>query len=219
MAKQYHEYNPINSRGFKKPQFVDSLQSDDDYQKVVNYLIKKKNKRNLAMFVTASSFAMRITDVLNLTWKFILNEDYSLKSEMTIQESKRRKVRTVTFPDLFIQTIKLYINSLKEQNKSFTLTDYVFPSQKGGSKPMLVSNTCKMFKKIFKESGCNPDYNYCTHTMRKTKGSFLYKKGYDIVKISKLLGHSDLNQTMQYIGITKKDIKEMYLDTFDNIKL
>lgn len=219
MAKTYEEYNPINSRGFKKPQFVDALQSEVDYQKVISYLIQKKNKRNLAIFITASCFGMRITDVLNLKWKYIINEQGYIKQSMTIQESKRRKVREITFPQIFIQTIQLYIKSLKEQNKNFTLNDYMFPSQKRYTQPMDVSNTCKLFKKIFKEAGCDPTYNYCTHTMRKTKGSFLYNQGYDLLQISKLLGHSNTQETMQYIGITKKDIEKMYTNPMGNIKL
>ena len=84
---------------------------------------------------------------------------------------------------------------------------------------MLVSNTCKMFKQIFRETGINPSYNYCTHTMRKTTEKTFYDQGYDVWEISKLLGHSSMQETLCYIGITKQKIGKMYEGLFNEIQL
>ena len=75
MAKKYIDYNPYRSNGTKKQQFVEAIQSKENYQKVLNYLIDKKNKRNLCMFVMGSSFGMRITDILNIKWRYVLNDN------------------------------------------------------------------------------------------------------------------------------------------------
>ena len=221
MAKQYIDYNPYRADGSRKQQFVEPIQSMEDYQKVVQYLSAKKNKRNLCIFVFGTSFGMRITDLLNLKWKYVLNTDYSIKDTMYLQESKRKRVREIKFNPLVKQVIALYISSLESQKKSFwrDLEKYMFPSQKGSNKPMLVSNTCKMFKQIFKEAGINPSYNYCTHTMRKTTGKTLYDQGYDVWEISKLLGHSSMQETLCYIGITKQKIGQMYEGLFNDIQL
>ena len=221
MAKQYIDYSPIKSNGIKKQQFVEPIQSMEDYQKVIKYLSSQKNKRNLCLFVFGSSFGMRITDLVNLKWKYVLNEDYTIKDSMWIQESKRKKVREIKFNPLVKQVIGLYIQSLKEQKKSFwmELDNYMFPSQKGENKPLLVSNTCMMFKRIFKLSGIDPSHNYCTHTMRKTTGKTLYDQGYDVWEISKLLGHSSTQETLCYVGITKQKIGKMYEGLFNEINL
>lgn len=221
MAKQYVDYNPYKSNGVKKQEFVEPIQSMEDYQKVINYLSQKKNKRNLCIFVFGTSFGMRITDLVNLKWKYVLNADYSIKDSMWIQESKRKKVREIKFNPLVKQVIGLYIQSLKEQKKSFwmELDNYMFPSQKGFNKPLLVPNTCRMFKQIFKDAGIDPSYNYCTHTMRKTTGKTLYDQGYDIWEISKLLGHSSTQETLCYVGITKQKIGKMYEGLFNEINL
>lgn len=221
MAKQYIDYNPYKSNGVKKQEFVEPIQSIEDYQKVVNYLSKKKNKRNLCIFIFGTSFGMRITDLVNLKWKYVLNEDYSIKSSMYIQESKRKKVREIKFNPLVRQVIDLYIMSLKEQKKSFwmNLESYMFPSQKGANTPMRISNACRMFKSIFKEAEIDPSHNYCSHTMRKTTGKTLYDQGYDIWEISKLLGHSSMQETLCYIGITKQKIGQMYEGLFNDINL
>lgn len=221
MAKQYIDYNPYRSNGSKKQQFVEPIQSIEDYQKVIKYLSVQKNKRNLCMFILGSSFGMRITDILNLKWHYVLNEDYTIKDTMWLQESKRKKVREIKFNPLVKQVIALYLSTLREQKNSFwmELDNYMFPSQKGINKPMLVSNTCRMFKKIFKEAGIDPTHNYCTHTMRKTTGKTLYDQGYDVWEISKLLGHSSMQETLCYIGVTKQKIGQMYEGLFNEIIL
>ena len=221
MSKQYVDYNPYKSNGVKKQQFVEPIQSKEDYQKVINYLSQKKNKRNLCIFVFGTSFGMRITDLVNLKWKYVLNADYSIKDSMIIQESKRKKVREIKFNPLVKKVIAIYIESLKEQKKSFwmDLNSYMFPSQKGHNKPLLVSNTCMMFKRIFKAAGIDPSHNYCTHTMRKSTGKTLYDQGYDVWEISKLLGHSSMQETLCYIGVTKQKIGQMYEGLFNDIKL
>ena len=164
---------------------------------------------------------MRITDLVNLKWKYVLNADYSIKDSMIIQESKRKKVREIKFNPLVKKVIAIYIESLKEQKKSFwmDLNSYMFPSQKGHNKPLLVSNTCMMFKRIFKAAGIDPSHNYCTHTMRKSTGKTLYDQGYDVWEISKLLGHSSMQETLCYIGVTKQKIGQMYEGLFNDIQL
>lgn len=221
MAKKYIDYNPYKTNGTKKQQIVEALQSTEDYQKVIKYLSSKKNKRNLCLFIFGSSFGMRITDLLNLKWKYVLNEDLSIKDSMWIQESKRKKVREIKFNPLVKKVIALYISSLEKQKKNFwrDREKYMFPSQKGNNTPMLVSNTCMMFKKIFSDAGVDPSHNYCTHTMRKTTGKTLYDQGYDIWEISKLLGHSSAQETLCYIGITKQKIGQMYEGLFNDVEL
>ena len=221
MAKQYIDYSPYRANGTKKQQFVEPIQSLEDYQKVIKYLSTQKNKRNLCMFIFGSSFGMRITDILNLKWKYVLNEDYTIKDSMWIQESKRKKVREIKFNSLVKQVIALYLSTLREQKKSFwmELDNYMFPSQKGHNKPMTVPNTCKLFKKIFTEAEIDPSYNYCTHTMRKTTGKTLYDQGYDVWEISKLLGHSSMQETLCYIGVTNQKIGQMYEGLFNEISL
>ena len=173
------------------------------------------------MFIFGSSFGMRITDLVNLKWRYVLNTDYSIKDSMWLQESKRKKVREIKFNPLVKQVIQLYIEELKEHNKSFwmELDNYMFPSQKGSNKPMTIPNACRMFKTIFKEAKIDPKFNYCSHTMRKTTGKTLYDQGYDVWEISKLLGHSSMQETLCYIGVTKQKIGEMYEGLYNDIQL
>ena len=48
--------------------------------------------------------------------------------------------------------------------------------------------------------------------MRKTFGYHAYKKGMDITVIQKLLNHSSTAVTLSYIGITRDDLDNVYLN-------
>lgn len=51
-----------------------------------------------------------------------------------------------------------------------------------------------------------------THTMRKTFGYHAYKMGMDLSVIQKLLNHSSAAVTLAYIGITRDDLDNVYLN-------
>ena len=68
----------------------------------------------------------------------------------------------------------------------------------------------RLFKKIFSDAHCDPQYNYCSHTPRKTAGKMLYEHGMKVWEVSKFLGHTDARQTLCYIGMTNKKVKDMH---------
>ena len=219
MAKKYEDYNPYRPNGTSKQRFVEALVSKEDIQKTLEHLKAKDNKRNLCMFCVALNFALRLNDLVNLKWSYVLDENYNIKSTIWLQESKRRRIRELTMNDLTREAIIMYIQSLKDKGHEIILNNHMFPSRKGYNKPLLVSNASTLFKKIFKDAGCNPDYNYAGHTMRKSSGKLLYDAGNDVWKISSFLGHRNEQQTMCYIGITRRDVRDMYKSLDDGLHL
>lgn len=56
------------------------------------------------------------------------------------------------------------------------------------------------------------EFNFNTHSMRKTWGYHAYTNGADILYIQALLNHASMHVTLKYIGITKSTIQQMYRD-------
>lgn len=152
-------------------------------------------------------------------WSYVLDNNYQIKQTIWLQESKRHRIRELTMNELTKQAIIMYIQSLQEKGKEIILTNYMFPSQKGYNKPIVVRSASRLFKQIFTAAGCNPDYNYAGHTIRKSSGKLLYDAGNDVWKISSFLGHRNEQQTMCYIGITRRDIRDMYKSLDDGLHL
>lgn len=213
MANQYEKYNPIKSNGVKKAQFVEHLQSDEDIKKLLHFLLQKKNKRDFLLIALGISFGLRIKDLLQLQWDDLLNSDNSIRNSYTTIESKRRRVREIEINSLAQWAITEYLTSINYEIKK---SDYLFRSQKT-NKPLNISSACMLIKNTLKKAEVNPEYNYCSHSLRKTTGSNMYNNGADVWEISNLFGHQSMQQTLCYIGITKKRTKELYNGLYNNI--
>ena len=51
-----------------------------------------------------------------------------------------------------------------------------------------------------------------THTLRKTFGYWAFKQGVDVTRIQQLLNHSAPSVTLRYIGITKDELDQVYIN-------
>ena len=53
------------------------------------------------------------------------------------------------------------------------------------------------------------DTAHCTHTMRRTKASLIYRRTKNLRAVQLLLGHTKLESTVRYLGIEVDDALEM----------
>lgn len=56
--------------------------------------------------------------------------------------------------------------------------------------------------------GLNPD-EYGTHSLRRTKPTLIYRRTKNLKAVQLLLGHSQLESTVRYLGIELDDALEM----------
>jgi integrase len=66
--------------------------------------------------------------------------------------------------------------------------------------------------KAFSEVGNIIGVKLGTHSMRKSRGWAMYSDGVSIEMIAKVLNHSSPSVTMAYLGITKKQVMDTYLE-------
>ena len=86
----------------------------------------------------------------------------------------------------------------------------MFPSRKGTAAITRVQ-AWRILNDAAAHSGLDKDA-IGTHTMRKTFGYHAYKMGMDLSVIQKLLNHSSPAITLSYIGITRDDLDNVYLN-------
>ena len=190
------------SRGIKKAEEVDPIKSLKDIQKIKQYLLGKKNKREYLLFVLGINIGLRASDLLALRIKDVENTN-----RVTIIEKKTGKQKTFTLNNSAKEAIKLYLHSLC----SYTPEDFLFKSQKGGH--LTVSSTHRIIKSIMRELGIKG--NFGTHTMRKTFGYFMYTNNISfdpgfLNTLQKIFNHSTSLITLRYIGITNQVISDAY---------
>ena len=141
-------------------------------------------------------FGMRVGDVRKLTF-----EDLR-ETHITVKEEKTDKVRK-------IETARIQDALTYHKGK----TGLAFKSQKG--KVFTNQRLNVKLKELFKneiDKGCN----ISTHSLRKTFGRQVWKKNNEseasLILLSDIFNHSSIGLTRRYLGITKDEITNIYLN-------
>ncbi len=131
----------------------------------------------------------RISDVRNMTWEQITNEGKICK--IIVTQKKTSKVLPCFVDSKLIE----WIGTGKERK------GLLFPDFKMG-----IGEINRQLNKWARTAGI--DKYIGTHTFRRSGATLLYKKGVHIVTIGKILGHSSIETTMKYIGVSVEDIQQ-----------
>jgi integrase len=159
---------------------------------------KALSGRNKLMFVMGVSFGLRISDLLALKIGDLRGKDFFI-----IGEEKTKKKRKITLSD----TVKEEIAKLDGADN-----DYVFQSRQGGNKPISRVQAYRILKEAAKRAGILDKIGSIgCHSLRKTFGYQIHKKGVDITRLMAIFGHSSPEITLAYIGITDDEIGDAYL--------
>ena len=88
--------------------------------------------------------------------------------------------------------------------------DFLFTPLKGKSlyAPISAHQYRALVKKWLAMAGLNP-MKYGTHSLRRTKVSLIYKKTGNLRACQKLLGHSSIQHTANYLGIEEAEALEI----------
>ncbi len=165
----------------------------------------ESNYRDLLLFTLGINTGLRISDILALKWSSFINGGSRLLKagdQLNVMEIKTKKVKTFVIN-------KSYYDSLD----SVSPEDPVFLSRKtakGELKPITRIAAWQMLNRYANMVGL--DEGIGTHTLRKTFGYHLYKKGVALEYIQKMLNHSSPAITLRYIGITQEQLNDIYVE-------
>ena len=179
----------------------------EDYKKLL-YLLHKDRQYLWELYARlAFCTALRVSDILPLTWSDILH-----KGSLTKSEKKTGKVRKIPF-NLNIQTrIEELYMLLKRPNPN----ELIFKSEFTGTSisPQYLNRIMKEWKIKYK---LNIE-NFSTHTFRKTFGRYVYdtseNKSEALLLLNRIFNHSSVEITKVYICIRKDEINSI----FDSIR-
>ena len=197
---------------------TEPTKSMDDIMKISEYLIKNNRFRDNMLFIVGINVGLRVSDLRMLRFSNLINDNLTFKEVFPVFEKKtrstrkRKKNRYVTINSAVIEAVVLYL----ENTPNVCLSDYMFRSvsNHGGSlnEPLSAKSIDRILKGIADDLGLNMKVS--THTLRKT---FCYHQMLmsnndprKLLLLSKMLGHSSVGITMDYIGITSEEIEDAY---------
>lgn len=178
-------------------ELVEPIRDEKKIEAMKSYL-KGRNVRDYVLFTLGINSGLRISDLLRLTV-----EDVKGKDRISIREQKTGKLKDFPLSDTCKRAVAEY---LKRNELS---AGALFPSRKGG-KPISRVQAWQVLNDAAKAVGVKD--NVGTHTLRKTFGYHAYQKGIDITRIQKLLNHASPSVTLAYIGITKDELDDIYIN-------
>lgn len=184
-------------------EFVEPIRNKKRLDNMKRYL-KEKNIRDWLLFVLGINSGLRISDLLALKVA-----DVKDKERITVREKKTGKAKDFPLADTCKKAIIEYLKI------TGLIGGVLFPSRKSvGSKSTGAISRQQAYQTINSAAravGITTDA-IGTHTMRKTFGYWAYQAGVDIAKIQKLLNHSAPSVTLAYIGITKQELDDVYIN-------
>lgn len=197
---------------------AEPIKNLEDIDRISKYLIDNKRYRDNMLFIVGINFGLRVSDLLQLRFTQLINDDFSFKTTFPILEKKTRNTRKVrrnryiSINDAVMDAVTLYL-----QNNQCRLDDYLFRSESNrGSnqnKPMSRMSVDRILKEI--GNTLHLENKMATHSLRK---SFAYHQMVmsnndprKLLLLQKMFGHSSAAQTLDYIGITGEEIEEAYM--------
>lgn len=173
-------------------------------------LIKKilqERPRDFALFVVGVNTNLRASDLL----KIRVGDVFGLRpgEYFTLREKKTGKLRSITINKAVFEAIRDLLVTMPEAKEN----DLLFQSRKVNSNRggmLTVSYLNSLVKSWCRE--INLRGNYGAHSLRKTFG-YIHRTvfGTDIPTLMEMFNHSTQRQTLTYLGIQPREIKDAYL--------
>ena len=165
--------------------------------------LERDNELKFALLISTGSYiGLRISDLLQLKWRDVLDQDH-----FTISEKKTGKTRKITInPELQEILKRIYAKIDDDQEQ------YLFVNR-FGKKPISIQHVNSKLKEIFTKYNIKGQYS--SHFMRKTLGRRIWESNkysdQALLLLSQLFNHSNISTTKIYLGIREQEISNLYL--------
>ena len=162
--------------------------------------LKKNGTRDYLLFVFGINVGLRISDIINLKVKDVLNYDKTIKSHVEIIEKKTKKIKRFKINTSLSEEIYQYV-------KNMDFEDYIFKSRNGKNQNITRVRAYVILNMAGEKCGLD---EIGTHTLRKTFGYWFYQQTRDIAILQEIFNHSSPSVTLRYIGINQDNLALAY---------
>lgn len=184
--------------------YVEPIRDSETLSNMCLYL-KENNDRNYVMFLLGIYTGLRISDILKLRVKDVIDltnrkDKRRIKKQIILREQKTSKQKIIKINPILKEPLEEYV-----QDKE--MYEYLIKSRQGFNKPISRKRAYEILKELgeifdVESLGC--------HSMRKTFGYHYYKQTKDIALLQKIFNHSSPAITLAYIGIDQDRMNKAY---------
>jgi integrase len=161
-----------------------------------------KRIRDLALFNLAIDSKLRGCDLVDLHVRDIAHGNQIMSRAIVMQRKTQRPVQF----ELTEQTREAVAAWIAKAN--LNSEQYLFQSRLRKSPYITTRQYARIVHRWVGSIGLDPA-DYGTHTMRRTKATMIYRRTKNLRAVQLLLGHSNLESTVRYLGIEVDDALEI----------
>jgi len=192
-AKQYYNVDNVPKGSYAKlqkklPSYLDSKTIFNNLELIPRDTVLGKRDYAIILFLYATG--VRVSELINIKTQDI-NDNW-----IKVVYAKGSKQRVIPIASIALKALNEYLDS---RNNS---SEYLFLNYKGGS-----ISRISIFNITQKYFGVSP------HIFRHSYATGLILGGADLIVVSELLGHSNLETTQIYTHIEQKHLKDT-IDSF-----
>jgi len=215
-SRKYIGYFDFNSIIYPKSVKKElAVLNNSDLTRLVNYVQTNFEIQKIGVLLSLF-MGIRLGEICALQWKDVNFADETIRIEKTMQRLKnlntytdtktrvvidipktQKSIRDIPIPSFLIKLL----NEYKANDKVYILsgtTDYIEPR-----------TYQKKFKCYLEESGI-PDINF--HALRHTFATRAIEQKFDIKSLSEILGHSNVNITLNYYVHSSMEQKKKQIE-------
>lgn len=169
-----------------------------------------RKARELLMISVGARLGLRVIDNLNLRFQDLM--DLKVGERFIRVEKKTGKERILVMSTKLKEVLDFVYNTMFPNS-----SEYIFSSQKGkGRNPMTVQCFNRILKGIMSEYKVRYIGNCSSHLLRKSWVVGSIKKGFEsgdhlsLIKVSRLIGHSNVSTTLRYTNFETSQALSLY---------
>ena len=184
---------------------VEPIRSKKDIKDISNYYKKKGNFRNHLLIVIGLHTALRISDILRLSWDDVYDFENNLfKERITLVEKKTKKTKIIALNIQITRALQLCLQKNTPINN-----EPLFLSKRGTGKSISRIQAYRIIRHA--AEAINLKTRTSCHSLRKTFGYHAWKNNESLAVIMDIFNHSSIAITRRYLGICQDDQDKLYL--------
>ena len=186
------------------------IKSKEDIMTIKNYFLSREEYRNYAMFVMGINTALRISDLLKISWGDVYNfAGKKYHAHLELIEQKTHKKNIVFLNENVTEALEVY----REKKKPSDSCMKIFCSQFDPYKSLSRNQAYLVIRQACENN--NIEGHISCHSLRKTFGYHAWKMNTPEILLMNIYNHSSVEITKCYLGIGQEDKDDVY----NNIKL
>jgi len=183
---------------------TEPIRDKKQLRRLAEYFLQRGQLRNHALIVLGTCTALRISDLLSLTWDTVYDEAHqTFHPHITVTEKKTGKTKTIALNKQAVNALRLCYPHRR--------SNYIFANNRKDGKAISRVQAWRIIHAAVAAVGITG--KVACHSLRKSWGYHAWTSGgISPVVIMNILNHSNFETTKRYLGVAQDDLDRAYLE-------